>query len=73
MLLDFASYVLLVMIFYDFSLHFIELMGWQMFFVARRNIFSYYWPVPNNRKNYTIFWTAYWGIAFVLLLIYACN
>jgi len=35
--------VLSIMIFYDFSLHLIETLGWDKFFYPRRNMLSYYW------------------------------
>ena len=54
------------MIFYDFSLHLIEL----FFGTEKARNLKYYWPAFHNRKIYTTFWTVYWGIAFILLLIY---
>ena len=68
MALDIILYVLLIMVFYDFSLHLLE-------FVLGRNRarkIKYYWPrfLIGKRKTYTKFWTIYWGIAFFLILIY---
>ena len=62
--------ILVLMIFYDFSLHLIEVLGWEKFLYPRRNIFSYYWPVASNRQHYNIGWTVYWGVAFLLMLVY---
>ena len=56
------SIILLLQIFYDFSLHLIELLGIQKFF-------PYYFPYFPNRLFYSIFWTSYWGVAFILSLV----
>lgn len=66
-------YLLLAMIFYDFSLHLLELIMGR----KRARKLKPYHPVrlfvakgKFNRKKYTVFWTIYWGIALLLLLIY---
>lgn len=61
-------YLLLIMIFYDFSLHLLRLtLGLDK---ARK--IKYYWPtfLIKRRKGYDVFWTTYWLIAFILLIIY---
>jgi len=83
MSLDFLLYILIVMIFWDFSCHFIQLLGWAPRFTRNKSIFSYYYPhfrwkkTPNGpiekenwRRLYDRFWTAFWGAAFILLVIY---
>ena len=72
MSMDFLAYVLAVMIFYDFSLHLLELiLGTGR---ARKLPYSPYRMLLTkgdfDRKKYTIFWTGYWGIALILILIY---
>lgn len=81
--LDFVLYFLAVMIFWDFSLHVIMLFGWEVKLTRSKSIFSYYFPHlywkktlngpvqrENRRKIYDRFWTAYWGLAFIILIIY---
>lgn len=66
--LDFILYILAVMIFYDFSCHYLRLtLG-----LERARKLKYYWPtfLVGKEKRYNIFWTTYWGIVFILLLIY---
>lgn len=60
------------MIFYDLYLHVIETIigNWRK---AKKKV--YYWPPSKIFKFdgdgfYNIFWTVYWGIAFILILIY---
>ena len=80
-MLDFILYILLVMIFWDFSLHIIEWRGWVGKFTNSKSIFSYYYPHlywmktpngpverPNWRKVYNRFWVTFWGSAFILLV-----
>jgi len=82
-MLNIILYVLVVMIFWDFSLHLIELLGWAEKFIKSKSIFSYYYPHfrwkktstgPVERENwgklYQRFWVTYWGLAFILLVIY---
>jgi hypothetical protein len=84
--LDFILYILLAMIFWDFSTHTIEFLGWTRKFTESKSIFSYYYPHfywmktpsgprerPNWRKFYQKFWVIFWGLAFILLLIYTIN
>lgn len=71
--LDFILYILAGMIFYDFSLHAIEFLGWDKWFMERKNLFSYYYPVWKGedwRARYTRDWTIYWGVASVLILTF---
>lgn len=71
------------MIFWDLSAHLINLLGLRKKFLESKSILSYYYPHTrykktatgpvertNSQKKYDYFWTLYWGIAFVLLLIY---
>lgn len=70
---EIIPYILAVMIFYDLSLHLLELL------LKKRALkIRYYWPkfLTNrrfDRRKYTMFWTAYWGLAFVLILLYITN
>ncbi len=62
-------YILLLMTFYDFSLHFIELLVRKE--GGRR--LKYYWPTFKikgefNQKFRNIFWTIYWGTAFLIVI-----
>jgi hypothetical protein len=60
--------ILLLMIFYDFSLHLLRLiLGLD---AARK--FKYYWPgfLIGKEKAYNLFWSIYWGFAFLLLFAY---
>lgn len=64
-------YVLFIMIMYDCSLHAIELFWGKEF--GRK--LTWYWPTFKikgvyNHTFYTVFWTCYWFIAAMLLLIY---
>lgn len=63
---DLILYILGILIFYDFSLHLMELIAGKE--QARK--IKYYWLEFPNRKRYTLFWTIYWGIALLLILIY---
>ncbi len=70
MALDIILYFLAVMIFYDFSLHALRLaLG-----LERARKIKCWWPNfltgKKNRRRYEIFWDVYWGIAFVLIVIY---
>lgn len=48
----------------DFSLHLVELLG-----VERLHPFyGFFWFFP-SRKAYTIFWTGYWGVASIIVVI----
>ncbi len=82
-MLNAILYVLAVMLFYDFSIHVIELFGLVPKFLNSRSLFSYYYPhfkyrkIPNGIQErsdwglfYQRFWVAYWGIAFILLVVY---
>lgn len=48
--------VLLGMIVFDFWLHLGELFAQEL------------WPVFPTRLHYTVWWTAYWGVAIVLIM-----
>lgn len=82
-MIDFILYILAIMIFWDFSIHVIELFGWGRKFVESESMFSYYYPHlrwtktpdgprerPNWFKFYSKFWVIFWGLVFILLLIY---
>ena len=71
MALDVVLYALGLMIFYDFSLHALELFLGR----GRASQIKYYWPTFEtngqfDRQKYTVFWTAYWGMAFILAIAY---
>lgn len=81
--LDFILYILAVMIFWDLSGHIIMMLGWDTKFTRSRSFFSYYFPhlrwkkTPNGpverenwRRIYDRFWVVYWGLAFILLMVY---
>jgi hypothetical protein len=83
MSIDIILYILAVMIFLDFSLHVFELFGLDVKFIRSKSIFSYYYPhfrwikTPNGpieRPNWNLiyqrFWVTFWGLAFLLLIIY---
>jgi hypothetical protein len=58
--------VLVGMILNDFSLHLVELLGIEQY----HPFYSFFWSSQMSvRATYTIFWTAYWGLAFVLILL----
>lgn len=80
---DIILYLLLVMIFWDFSLHVLELFGLDSKLIKSKSFLSYYYPHfrwiktpsgPIARQNwfmfYQKFWVTFWGLAFMLLLIY---
>ena len=57
-------FILGVMILNDFSLHLVELLG-----VERSHPFyGFFWSFP-SRQAYTVFWTVYWGVASIIILI----
>lgn len=81
--LDFILYILAAMIFWDFSCHVVELFKWDIKLLQSKSIFSYFYPhfrwrkTPNRpaeRQNwqrlYQRFWVTFWGLAFILVLIY---
>jgi hypothetical protein len=58
--------VLVGMILLDFSLHLVELLGIEQY----HPFYSFFWSGQMRvRTTYNIFWTAYWGLAFVLILL----
>jgi len=61
-------YILLIMIFYDLSLHILRL----ILGLNRARKLRYYWPtfLVGKERRYNLFWTSYWGIAFLLLSLY---
>ena len=71
------------MIFWDFSLHVLELLKLDVKLIRSKSIFSYYYPhfrwikTPNGpveRPNWNLFyqrfWVVFWGFAFIVLLVY---
>jgi len=71
------------MIFWDFSIHVIELLGWTHKFTKSQSILSYYYPHfywrkskdgpvvrENWQKPYQRFWVSYWGLAMIFLIVY---
>ncbi|TSC69463.1 MAG: hypothetical protein G01um101456_144 [Parcubacteria group bacterium Gr01-1014_56] len=63
---DFFLYIVLGMIGYDLLIHLIYFFGVEQFFLKRKINF---WPEWSGLK-YQTFWTLFWGIAFLSLLIY---
>jgi hypothetical protein len=75
--LDFILYILAGMIFYDFSLHVYDLLHAFKKTKAKHPLGAYlifdYFSKGNEEKKakvYQVFWTIYWGLAFILLLAY---
>jgi hypothetical protein len=81
--MEYLLYVLATMIFWDFSIHVIELFDKQSLFLKSRSPFSYYYPHLSYKKSpqgpvlrenrnmlYQRFWVGYWGIALLLVLTY---
>jgi|GEM_PF-1870844 len=81
--LDILLYIVAAMTFYDFTIHVIEYLKWQHYFLGSRSPFSYYYPhfafkkvsggFTNRENFYTVyqtFWTVYWGLAFLLVVAY---
>ncbi|MBI2632412.1 hypothetical protein HYW75_05390 [Candidatus Pacearchaeota archaeon] len=69
--LGWILYLLIIMVFYDLSLHIIELLVG----LKKAKKFRPYYPNFEikgkwNFIYYTAFWIIYWGIAFILLIIY---
>jgi uncharacterized membrane protein len=52
------------MIINNFSLHLVELLGAERL----HPFYGFFWSFP-SREAYTIFWTAYWGTASVIISI----
>ncbi|MBN1503058.1 hypothetical protein JW930_05930 [Candidatus Woesearchaeota archaeon] len=69
--MDIIIVSLLVMLAYDLSIHIIYLFRKEQFFFKRK---INYWPDFGQGKNfnrlkYDLFWTVYWGIAFILIIL----
>jgi len=64
--IEIIPYIIALMILYDLSIHIIYLLGKEDFFLKRK---LNYWPQWHGVK-YQIFWTIYWGITLILMLIY---
>ena len=61
-------YIVIAMVAYDLSIHLIYLLRKETFFIERG---LNHWPDwPGHNHAYQIFWSTYWGTAFVLLLTY---
>ncbi len=64
------GYIVLAMIIYDFSIHLIFLFGKEGAFLKRG---LNYWPEWKDKsvakKRYQQFWTVFWGMAALLLLL----
>jgi len=48
----------------DFSLHLVELLGIE----NSHPFYGFFWSL-SPRETYTIFWTAYWGVASIIVTI----
>ena len=69
-MINILIYILAVMVFYDFYLHLIEL----IFGYKEAKKLRFYWSPAkifrtDKRRFYDIFWTSFWGLAFIFLLI----
>lgn len=78
MALDFILYIITIMIFYDFSLHIVDLLRSYKKIKRRMHplpigtLFDYISKgnIEKRQQIRQIFWNIYWGIAFILMLIY---
>lgn len=75
--IDTIPYIIIVMILWDFSLHTFDLL--HVFNKTKmKHPFGAYLilnylgggDLERRKKARSIFWTIYWGIAFILLLLY---
>jgi len=58
--------ILLTLIVNDFSLHLVELMGIEQ----SHPFYGFFWSSQMSiRSVYTVFWTCYWGLALLLVII----
>ena len=66
---DFLLYIVALMILYDLSIHIIYLLKIDEY-LLKNNL--NYWPnFKKYSKNiYQLFWTIYWGGAFIILIFY---
>ena len=65
-MIDFIPYIIIVMIVYDLSVHFIYLTNRDEWIIKRKlNWWPNWWE-----KKYQIFWISYWIIALILMIFY---
>jgi len=76
-MIEIIPYILAVMILWDFSLHIYDLLHVFNKTKAKHPMGAYliydYFAKGNQEKRKKVkqvFWTIYWGIAFILILIY---
>ena len=65
-MIELIPYIVLAMIFYDLSIHFVFLVGWSDWILERK----INWWQRFIKIDYQVFWNVYWGIAFILMLMY---
>ncbi len=56
--------ILIVMTFYDFSLHLIDVLNLNL-----RDSFYYHYFGLANKVDYQVFWSFYWGFAFIISIL----
>ena len=59
-MLKIVKTLLLLMLWFDFMLHFTEFLGLDVYY------FYFKWFYFSTRADYTLFWTVYWGLVIVL-------
>lgn len=71
-MIGFIPCIVTVMILYDLSIHIVYLFGKENFFLERHLHWWPKWDLSQNKgkRQYQIFWTSFWGIAFLLMLTY---
>ncbi len=67
--------IVTLMIFYDLSIHFVYLLGFEKKIIEKK---INWWPNWDRwgkveRKQYQIFWNSFWGTALVLMIIALLN
>jgi hypothetical protein len=65
-------YIVTGLILYDLSIHIVYLIKKQEY-VFKKNL--HWWPkwdssTEQGKHSYQVFWSTYWGTAFVLMIIY---
>jgi len=65
-MIEIIPYVVLFMIAYDLSIHFVYFFKWDKLIIKRKlNWWFNYWGI-----KYQLFWIIYWSIALLFLLAY---
>lgn len=72
-MIEIIPWMVMLLILYDLSIHFVYLIHKESFFLKNR---LNWWPDWNRwdkkgrRRRYQIFWNTYWAIAFILMAMY---